>query len=370
MKKMMALSLLISCSLAWADPRHLDGGQDLGGGDLMDGEALSQKELETIVRHFEEHRVELFRSLQLTGLVSKRILATEPRLRGSLPAKERETLVIQAALYERIFANGSVDEALRGVRTELREDGPCYDRAGQERDGSIVARPPFRLCLSLSRLRSKLNRTNADIEVLALYLHEVSHLFGTTEEEATNLQALIRNLGPDFKSYFSFLENGSGSLRSSLMALRDEVAELSAEANEESLCKTLPRIAADLLEVFVANNVSSKKVVELSVDGTIEFHAAVVIAGYTKDFCEENFSPGKLLRETKFHNRSQAPIAQLYPDPLLWIPPFDPDQTLKLSQYLLADLAPRTIVATSKGNRKALAANLNELNAALAAALR
>jgi hypothetical protein len=91
-------------------------------------------------------------------------------------------------LPTKLFGGGDqvTDWALR-LPIQIKEDGPCLDPEGNPMDGSASLSPPA-VCLSVPRLTEKLSRESLRGEVIALALHEFSHLVGATEDEADFLQ--------------------------------------------------------------------------------------------------------------------------------------------------------------------------------------
>lgn len=365
------LLVLIALVLNSCAPRpSSSGGQDLGGGDTTPAELLQASEVEKIARLYDSRRTELFRAFQITGLISKRMLVIEPRLSSPIPDADRQSSLIHATLFNRMFRNPHQTYTLLSkVRTEFRTSGPCFDREGNPKSGSIYAKEGFHVCMSISRLQSNLRRDNAEIEILALYAHELSHLFETTESEAESLQKLILGLGPNFRRYFGFLFDSKSVIRDSLTKVLHDLNQLDLKQNDADLCAALPAAYQNLLQTFVSENLSSQRA-DLPVPSIAEFHAALALAAYTADFCTADDEPSKLWRWRKFSGASSRLLKELYPDPILLLPQANADQTLRYSQYLLADLAtPYRVMSVRLGDRAALAANLQQLKSALSLAL-
>lgn len=105
------------------------------------------------------------------------------------PAEESPTRV----LFE---SNQDVFELVRKISIELRMSEPCYDRNNNATDGSIHGVPAGSICLSPFSMAPKLNDMNYHYETAALIMHEISHLLGASEAEATKIQqAVIYDLG-------------------------------------------------------------------------------------------------------------------------------------------------------------------------------
>ncbi len=77
---------------------------------------------------------------------------------------------------------------VRNPRIDLFWTKPCRDYDGAAYDGSVVATRVDAVCLSPFTMAPKLNKYNVQAETLALLLHELSHLLGTTEAEAVSVQ--------------------------------------------------------------------------------------------------------------------------------------------------------------------------------------
>ncbi len=94
-----------------------------------------------------------------------------------------------AAAYQKLFyGRRTIFDYLPLVSIELQLNEPCFDANGAPFDGSVYAHKPGAICISPFSMAPKLSDINAGPETLALILHELSHLLGTTEAEATAIQ--------------------------------------------------------------------------------------------------------------------------------------------------------------------------------------
>jgi len=98
----------------------------------------------------------------------------------------------ETALYTKLFG-GKINliDVLESVDIEILMDKPCKDSVGKAVDGSVYASIPNAICISPYSMAPKLIEERARVEVLALIVHELSHLLGTTEEEAVDLQKSV-----------------------------------------------------------------------------------------------------------------------------------------------------------------------------------
>lgn len=82
-------------------------------------------------------------------------------------------------------------DVLETTQVEVRMSEPCYNSSHGEVDGSIYASLPHAICISASRIAPKLIPEIAHREIQALILHELSHLLGTSEDEAVDFQRSV-----------------------------------------------------------------------------------------------------------------------------------------------------------------------------------
>lgn len=165
----------------------------------------------------------------------------------SLVEKSRLFLTLYFNQYERDpFAVGPENDTIRrklfGIEKHTIQDriatvkiieelrGPCYDLSGKPVDGSARGAEPRSVCLSIPRVTKKLSRENYEKQILALLVHEYSHLIGTTEEEATLLQEQALEhfkyftegkpiIEDSVSEYISFTEKAVTELKEQLPAL-------------------------------------------------------------------------------------------------------------------------------------------------------
>jgi hypothetical protein len=118
-------------------------------------------------------------------------------------------------LLDKLFGGPTqvTDWALRWP-VRLEENGPCLDPGGNPVDGSAKMDPP-EVCLSVPRLVEKLSRESLRSEIIALVLHEFTHLVGATEAEAeqTQNEAIDRLFWADFKSMMEMMYDAKRILR-------------------------------------------------------------------------------------------------------------------------------------------------------------
>lgn len=102
---------------------------------------------------------------------------------------KNDSFIYNEAVYKKIFqGDKTIRDLLETIDIELRETEACYDSENNPVDASIFSKLQNAICLSSFRVAPKLTADNARNEIEALLLHELSHLLGTTEDEAVWLQ--------------------------------------------------------------------------------------------------------------------------------------------------------------------------------------
>lgn len=82
----------------------------------------------------------------------------------------------------------TIFDILAKTEIELKFNDPCPDADGRPKDGSVFGSKPGSICLSLRSIQAKTNKLDYENQLASLILHEISHLAGTDEAEAENLQ--------------------------------------------------------------------------------------------------------------------------------------------------------------------------------------
>lgn len=146
--------------------------------------------------------------------------------------------------FDKLFNDPALFEKLKSIKIHVSSAKPCTDFDGNEVDGSTNTGAPDTICLSVQRLKSKLTFEQAKTEVPALVLHEISHLFGTNENEAVAIQTAAKtpfslHSADDWRHYASQV---SDSLDSLVMASQGVQSVL--ENNGKITCSQAQKLAA------------------------------------------------------------------------------------------------------------------------------
>lgn len=151
-----------------AGPAAFAGGVDGGGGNTRPGRPITEADVREVL--IKGRSMVIF----LMNSYSQHATGKSPE---PLPVK--------------LFAGPvSMLERLRSVNVTLASKGPCFDDKGNAVDGS-ASQAKQTVCISLPRLLEKLNRESLRNQTLALVAHEYSHLVGTSEAEAEQLQDYV-----------------------------------------------------------------------------------------------------------------------------------------------------------------------------------
>lgn len=156
-----------------------------GGGNALVGKPASPEAIQLEIHDLRFWHLEAyFKGLEVQFTAAP---LYEKRFGGEPTPEDRA----HHALIGKFFTSSqgrNVWEVLPAIHWDIRTDAPCIDGEGKESDGS--ASLPDTVCLSIPRLSLKLDENGATRAVFALMVHEVSHLFGTSEAEAEALQSL------------------------------------------------------------------------------------------------------------------------------------------------------------------------------------
>lgn len=120
-----------------------------------------------------------------------------------------------AATSKLIKAKPSIYEIIDTVKFDIKYDDYCYDNEGNKRDGSIYGATPNHICISIHSLSSKVSKLDYIDQISGLVLHEISHLYGSSEELAQKLQANLLDKTPN-AFYHSQGSNSQDMIRSNI----------------------------------------------------------------------------------------------------------------------------------------------------------
>jgi hypothetical protein len=164
------MKLFISILATLAPLAALAGGVTGGGGNTHPAQPVTAAEVKESIRG-----ARLYVAAYLNHL--------------ELEKNEAALWQAQPLVPGKLFGPSPTLDRVLNLPIRIVEDGPCLDPAGTAMDGSATLSPP-EVCLSVPRIQEKLSREALRSQVIALALHEYSHLSGTTEPEAEFLQSM------------------------------------------------------------------------------------------------------------------------------------------------------------------------------------
>ena len=170
---------------------------------------------------------------------------------------------------ERLFGGKTtIYDLLNEIEIEIQEEKPCYDKYGNEVDGSIHAETPNTICISAFRIGPKVSVSSARAEVLALVLHELSHYLGLDEIEARDFQGDMQRSFMAFnqtqlENFMESVEHPARKVYRSLDKLSETIEEISGKELYESL-------ASIHFEAIVFQSKKMSPHIPLSIIGKLE----------------------------------------------------------------------------------------------------
>lgn len=351
--------LLFKCSILYA------GGVHIGGGNASERVAVGQDEIQKMILHFHEFRKEFITTLKVAGLTYERLLAVESQLDTPLDPVEKQKLQFQTQLFQNTL-NYPIDPIrIQNINVNFSSSA-CLDSLGNENDASVLEKDVNSICFSLTRLDQKLGKDNYEVELLALYVHELTHCFGSTEVEAEAVQNDLRQLGPKVIEYLSFLDPSKPNLKNQLQDILNQIQSLKRESNPVNFCKSIKSLSEKVLNLTISQVGQTAGQAVLGYSGILAFHGAFVVSSYLSDYCNPQ---NEVRKQIKFKGNKQVQVKELYPDPTLLFAPLGHDNVIKLSTFLLADLSDAVVVPGSVGDLSAMRSNLNELERQITQAL-
>ncbi|OQW48819.1 MAG: hypothetical protein A4S09_13555 [Proteobacteria bacterium SG_bin7] len=173
------LILSLSCSFFSSGyAAEAEGGTHGGGGEILSEQNVDMEFLAT-----EIPKMKLFVEMAINYFDLLAHFGESPDTQQS-PAMDVAKKL--KPFYEEMF------KRLKVADFKILRDRACKDREQKDVDASVVdVDSPNEICVSVKTLSQKLTYKNYFESVVALLAHEVTHWYGTTEEEAVLLQRLL-----------------------------------------------------------------------------------------------------------------------------------------------------------------------------------
>lgn len=162
-----------------------EGGVATGGGNRLKNYEVGSERVARMIENAKLPTSYALRSVEFT------LYAFNIPTIGQDSNSDPDTIARFQSLYAKLFGGkATIYEALQHAVLQPQLAGPCLDTEGKAVDGSAKDAP--NICFSVERLAS-LDDDSAQREIIALVAHEVSHMLGTDEAEATMLQYMVRS---------------------------------------------------------------------------------------------------------------------------------------------------------------------------------
>ena len=131
----------------------------------------------------------------------------------------------------------SIFDLVRSSPIETK--GTCRDPQGKRRDGAAPGKRPLSVCMDVKSLGRKLTEDNYWAQTIALLGHELSHLLGTSEREAAELQRDILGELRSERSYVALARKSNVAVAIDVLSNAVEMAQLTEfNADPEMLVHT------------------------------------------------------------------------------------------------------------------------------------
>ena len=173
---LLSTLLTMSASLSTAG----DGGSDTGAGHVIGSTSVTPYEITSLILRSKEAAKYVIRGYEAVTYIN---------YSAYTGVSVQDLQDLQNKLY-----NGpkTFSEALREANLKPIDQGACFDKDGNQVEASAINAPD--LCFDPVMISKRVNNDNAQVEVLALVLHEVAHMIiGTSEDEAIKLQEMVRD---------------------------------------------------------------------------------------------------------------------------------------------------------------------------------
>ena len=216
--------------------------------------------------------------------------------------------------YQKIFRGSrSIYDVINHLTVEFRLNGACLDKNGNPFDGSVYTslEPGVSdaICISGSRLVTKLRKDDFMSQTEALILHEASHLVGTSEPEAVAIQtdALEGNLA--LPRHYEMMWAGFDTLESEIESLGRQLPGAYTLQSPE-LGARLHEIRMSLFKSTEFLNVSYHELDQSGLspamsDRALSAHARIVNIGWaTCALADDGITPCHVLYEKMFNGQS------------------------------------------------------------------
>lgn len=226
------------------------GGVATGGGNRLNEYSVGNARVAEKINNAKFATKYALRSFEIAVGFSK-----SPNMTTSMSPQTEQTL---NSLAMKLFGGKeTIYDALERAVLVTQLTGPCLDKEGSEKDASVVNDP--NICFSVERLAT-LEQGSADKAIIALLAHEVSHMVGTSEEEASMLQSMVAsNLPNDAFVKIPFEVEGFSLKASAAISTAQGMKTQADQGQKQVLCAMAPMLQNAVTTLMMESMNSSGK---------------------------------------------------------------------------------------------------------------
>lgn len=169
----MTSTLLLSALCSLTSLTVYAGGTTAGGGNIAPEERVSEANIQFAVKNSK-----IFISSYINAAYSFEVTRKKGEYCNEVCELKGKILKSKQNFYD----------ILNKTKIEVKNNDFCYDNLGSKKDGSMYGKQANAICISSYSLSKKLNINNYQNQITSLVFHELTHLAGTSENEAVILQ--------------------------------------------------------------------------------------------------------------------------------------------------------------------------------------
>jgi hypothetical protein len=294
-----------------------DGTSDAGGGGNISPEKqLSVDEIESVIKDLRYTITPVLFRMEDYGVTYDQALKVFKEKKYPKPEEAAHHLI---DVLEKMFSEPDVAvySILKQVRFVAFAAGACHDLKNADKDGSAFNLDPIEVCISVSRLRTKVTHLTEQSEVLALAIHELSHRAGASEEEAQAVQFMVLQ---------QFGSATPESMNSAFDALLDSPHWELGSFKKQLLAKdpnSIPELCLNIGENFRdLDRIYTKKTADANTLGVMfERPIALRVLRAARDqslelegFCSDLYHDTFMVQDAGFDPAKPFPISVFHPD--------------------------------------------------------
>lgn len=331
------------------------GGQNGNGGGSIPGELATIEEIQGTLEESS-----LLIRLWLNSL-DRRMNPGLFEYRRPYPA-----LAIPQGADKLFIDNKIIFNDLWDLNIIFKKSSPCLIDSSGQHDGAAISSNPLTICISGFSLSKKLTKLDFKIQTEALVLHEIAHLMGATEDEATSIQTTyMQDMQFVPKDALPIVfERTSAKLRS---VAESELSELHNTQTVEKKCKAVYDLRSAFNLMPIDSDIPEIELFNAQERDTLENYSILIGQVWQRFICGQQSNNTTLLVEYKdaFKGKNQIEIRD-------WLKNLStssswniPESQVKLSLSLYQDPSDMNKDIEIVSNKLILMAGVNATNSIL-----